>query len=90
MEQSHRTPTAEELLKRIQELEVKHAHIKQKISKLMHQPKGDTKLTETHYLNIIRSMGQAVHVFDRKYRIRFWLVWAVWWIENYCNVFSIS
>ncbi|XP_076941828.1 serine/threonine-protein kinase 52-like [Bidens hawaiensis] len=78
MEQSHKIPTAEELLKRIQELEVQHAHIKQKISELMHQPKphrrpiGDTKLTESHYLNIIRSMGQAVHVFDRKYRIRFW------------------
>ncbi|XP_076921750.1 uncharacterized protein LOC143583293 [Bidens hawaiensis] len=79
MEQSHRTPTAEELLKRIQELQVQHAHIKQKISKLMHlQPKpnrraiSDMKLTESQYLNIIRSMGQAVHVFDRKYRIRLW------------------
>ncbi|KAI3684019.1 hypothetical protein L1987_84541 [Smallanthus sonchifolius] len=61
--------SAEELLTRIQELEVCHAHIKQQISK-HHQ--RCRKLTETQYLNIIQSMSQAIHVFDRKYRIHFW------------------
>ncbi|KAL8263452.1 hypothetical protein R6Q59_024801 [Mikania micrantha] len=57
---------AEEVLRRIEELEVWHGQMKQKISNSKHQ------LTERQYLNIIQSMGQAVHVFDRQYRIRFW------------------
>ncbi|XP_076956581.1 uncharacterized protein LOC143631840 [Bidens hawaiensis] len=77
------TPSAEELLRRIQVLEACHAHIKQQISKLLQQPNpehlrraiGDTlslKLREAQFLNIMQSMGQAIHVFDLKYRINFW------------------
>ncbi|KAL8205052.1 hypothetical protein R6Q57_010675 [Mikania cordata] len=50
---------AEEVLRRIEELEAWHAQMK-------HQ------LIERQCLNIFQSMGQAVHVFDRQYRIRFW------------------
>ncbi|XP_060174005.1 uncharacterized protein LOC132604495 [Lycium barbarum] len=30
------------------------------------------KFTDRHYLNILQSMGQAVHVFDVNYRIIYW------------------
>ncbi|KAL8265496.1 hypothetical protein R6Q59_023626 [Mikania micrantha] len=49
----------EVLRRRIEELEAWHAQMK-------HQ------LIERQCLNIFQSMGQAVHVFDRQYRIRFW------------------
>ncbi|PWA88680.1 PAC motif-containing protein [Artemisia annua] len=108
MEKSKNQPSAEELLRRIQELEGLHAHIKKDISKLMpstnrskpdHQTASAHKLaigkpralrqvdrlihngvmeclgmkqTETQCSNIMLSMGQALHIFDMKYRIYYW------------------
>ena len=108
METSKNRPSAEELLRRIQELEGLHAHIKQEISKLKltadrskhghetacsHQLNVGRpcafrevnrvnhagvmeplamKLTETQYLNILQSMGQAIFLYHIKYGILFW------------------
>lgn len=99
MENSNKPPSAEELLRRILELEERHAHIKQEISKRMisgdHRPKPKRqtacphllaiggphggmveplamKLTETQYLNILHSMGQAMFIYDVDHRIIFW------------------
>lgn len=97
MEKTKKPPTAEELLARILELEKRHVHMKQEISKLS-RPKPDNqtacpcqlaigrsqrtvdevmnplamKLTETQYLNILQSMGQAVFIYDKQHRIIFW------------------
>jgi hypothetical protein len=81
-----KSPTTEELLARILELEERHVHMKQEISKLS-RPKPDNqstacphqldgplaiKLTETQYLNILHSMGQALFIYDVQHRIIFW------------------
>ncbi|GMP76319.1 hypothetical protein CsSME_00033054 [Camellia sinensis var. sinensis] len=117
-------PQAEELLKKIQDLEAGHADLKHKMSKLMisddrksnqrshsvspQRPRGfngsaavwkkgsasfrhssplqresrssnpaaggppAVKLTDRQYLNILQSMGQAVHIFDLDIRIIYW------------------
>lgn len=89
MGKSEEKTSAEELLRKIQELEAGHAHIKQQISKLTSNSISisplpvtvtdplSVKLTEARYLNILHSMGQAVHVFDLKHRIYFWLVYII-------------
>ncbi|XP_059287321.1 uncharacterized protein LOC132040683 [Lycium ferocissimum] len=89
------TSPAEELLRKIQELEEGHAELKQEMFKLMisddHRSQRQrshsisqkklprigggpaaVKFTDRHYLNILQSMGQAVHVFDVNYRIIYW------------------
>lgn len=73
MEKGGKLPSAEELLRRIQELEKRNAHIKQQISKL--KVSGDPlamKLTDTQYLNILQSMGQSIFIYDINHRIIFW------------------
>ncbi|KAI3743641.1 hypothetical protein L1987_61352 [Smallanthus sonchifolius] len=60
MEINKKPPTGEELLRKIQELEARHAL-------LMHQTG-----TEILYLNILQSMGQAVFIYDLNHRIVFW------------------
>ena len=108
MEKAKKPPSAEELLRKIQEMEQREAHIKQEISKLelsanrskhghqtacthqlnvgrpcaFREVNGVThdgvmeplamNLTETQYLNILQSMGQAVHLSNIKYGILFW------------------
>ncbi|XP_076956617.1 uncharacterized protein LOC143631878 isoform X2 [Bidens hawaiensis] len=70
MDMNDTPPTAEELLRRIQELEARHALIKQKISRRL--PIEVTNLTENQYLNILQSMGQSVFIYDLNHRIIFW------------------
>nr|XP_043612092.1 serine/threonine-protein kinase STY46-like [Erigeron canadensis] len=115
MEKSKKAPSAEELLSKIQDLEARHACIKQEISKVLVSSTSNRRtkptnsssrprvsgprrvgalssfeteknmeitqgggvlleepLTETQYLNVMHSMGQAIHIFDLKYRIHFW------------------
>ncbi|CAI9267722.1 unnamed protein product [Lactuca saligna] len=78
MEQSTKTPSAEELLRKIQELEKRQSQLKQKISKLMlsgnlKEPEPlAMKLTEAQYFNIMQSLGQALHIYDIDFRIIFW------------------
>ncbi|PWA85218.1 PAC motif-containing protein [Artemisia annua] len=108
MEKAKKPPSAEELLRKIQEMEQREARIKQEISKLKlsanHSKHGHQtacshqlnvgrpsafrevngvthggvmepsamKLTETQYLNILQSMGQAIHLYNIKYGIIFW------------------
>ncbi|CAH1454630.1 unnamed protein product [Lactuca virosa] len=78
MEQSTKTPSAEELLRKIQELEKRESQLKQKISKLMlsgnlKEPEPlSMKLTEAQYFNIMQSLGQALHIYDIDFRIIFW------------------
>ncbi|PWA60770.1 PAC motif-containing protein [Artemisia annua] len=102
MEKSKKPPSAEELLRKIQEIEQRQTHIIQEISKRKlsanhskhaHQlpihcsralrefdrvtqagiPEPlSTKLTESQYLNVLQSVGQAIHVYDFKHGIMFW------------------
>ncbi|GKB41326.1 PAC motif-containing protein [Tanacetum coccineum] len=108
MEKGKKPPSAEDLLRKIQEMEQREAHIKQEISKLKlsanrskhgHQTACShqlnvarpcafrevnavthagfmeplaIKLTETQYLNILQSMGRAIHVYHIKFGIIFW------------------
>lgn len=117
-------PPIEMLLKKIQELEKGHAHLKESISKLIISDEykksvspgrggasqtfsktesssyrkilpprrennndrfhegggaavdggGAMKLTENQYINILQTMGQALHVFDLTGRIIYWYV----------------
>jgi len=78
------TPPVEELLRKIQELEAGHAHLKEEISTMMHsKPKTQNEkplfssghsssLTDEQYLNILQSMGQSVHIVDVDYRLIYW------------------
>lgn len=120
------TPPAEELLRKIQDLEAGHAHLKEEMSKLKLSGPARTRshsvspqrprlpaarrpgvpadswkkgsasfghssplqresraaggpvgpsavqLTDRQYLNILQSMGQAVHIFDLNYRLIYW------------------
>ena len=79
--------SALELLRKIQELEQRHAHIKQEISKrrAISQP-ADGALdlggvmdpcaleltTESKFLNIMQSVGHAIHIYDRELKIICW------------------
>ncbi|XP_071685640.1 uncharacterized protein [Rutidosis leptorrhynchoides] len=104
MDKSKQNPTADELLRKILDLEARHAQIKQDISQIKisnNRPKPDhqssksashylrraigepsndgevmeplaTKLTEMQYLNMVQSLGQAIHIFDLQHRIFFW------------------
>ncbi|XP_071721084.1 serine/threonine-protein kinase STY46-like isoform X2 [Rutidosis leptorrhynchoides] len=66
MENENKPPSAEELLNRIIELQERHVHIKQKISKLMisgnHRPKRDHQTARSHLL----ATGGVVHPLANK------------------------
>ncbi|GKC77022.1 PAC motif-containing protein, partial [Tanacetum coccineum] len=81
------TTSALELLRKIRELEQQHAHIKQEISKRLAvsqladgaldlggvmDPFAPKPTTESKYLNIMQSVGHAIHVYDRELKIIFW------------------
>ncbi|PWA43635.1 PAC motif-containing protein [Artemisia annua] len=87
MDVSKDSTSALELLRKIQELEQRHAHIKQEISKrrAVSQPADGAldlggvmdpfalKLTtESKYLNIMQSVGHAIHIYDRELKIIYW------------------
>lgn len=78
----------EELLKKIERLEAGHADLKQEMSdlKLIQNNRSRSRFgaatcnklssskhqNETKYLNILQSMGHAVHVLDLQCRIIYW------------------
>ncbi|KAK9068349.1 hypothetical protein SSX86_012460 [Deinandra increscens subsp. villosa] len=63
-----KSPSAEELLRKIQVLEARHAFMKQQISARLES----TTESQQHYLNILQSMGQALFIYDLNHRIIFW------------------
>ncbi|KAJ0979947.1 hypothetical protein J5N97_015421 [Dioscorea zingiberensis] len=62
---------AEELLKKMRELEAGHELLKKEILRLVPK-KGFVGLSDKQYLNILESMGQSVHIFDLNGRILYW------------------
>ncbi|MFS7909467.1 putative protein kinase TKL-CTR1-DRK-2 family [Helianthus anomalus] len=68
---STETPTAVELLRKIQKLEQDHALLKHQIISRLNN-NSLSHAMETHYFNIIQSMGRTVYMFDLNNRIMFW------------------
>jgi len=78
----------EELLKKIERLEAGHAHLKQEMSNFKlfqnnksrsrfgaatcNKPSSSLHQNGNKYLNILQSMGHAVHVLDLQCRIMYW------------------